>query len=231
MIVYVRVPPEWTPTDAQARIQEALRGSRLTAFMEPEVTCPVITQPVPGAGAAERLASLPGLGRDTRTRNSVSKAREKGEQGMPVIELPPPSLTRSKEMAGGKEWIKQLDSVDTSKKDGFAFTGTFRKYKETVEVPEGTWFLGYYRDMSTSGYERGHVIILWRVQGAGLVRVRRWNLDAGKGWALKVRDEIAGLLFASVSRAPFLEAERAMLLARVKEIDEALGDAMPGDSN
>jgi hypothetical protein len=114
-----------------------------------------------------------------------------------IIELPHDGLSVSKRRLGAKSWIKLLTGVDTAKSDGYAFTGSFKDFGATVEVTEGTWFLAYVEDRSGSGTLRQRDVWLYRAEAGTLKQVRYWGLDAGGGWALKVRDEIAGLIAAS----------------------------------
>lgn len=108
-----------------------------------------------------------------------------------IIELP--ALNRSASAARrDKHWIKQLTGVDRTAKDGYAFQGDFVPYGATVEVPEGTWFLGFCEDRSGSGYLRSREVTLWQARDAEALTVAaHWDLDGKPGWALKVRDAIA----------------------------------------
>lgn len=118
-----------------------------------------------------------------------------------IITLPGDMLSRSQYRMGAKAWIKQLDSVDTSKADGYAFTGTVKTWAEKLECDHGTWFMAVSHDRTGSGGPRDTDIILYRADLAatgtgGLVTVRTWEFGTHKGWALDVRDEIAGILAA-----------------------------------
>ncbi|MFC6022985.1 hypothetical protein ACFP2T_43400 [Plantactinospora solaniradicis] len=112
---------------------------------------------------------------------------------MAIVELPDHGLSAGK-AARGKHWIKQLDRVNRTVQTGYAFEGTFKKWNETVEVPEGTWFLTFIEDLTGSGRVRDQTVALWRVQNGELTADLRWELDGSPGWALKVRDPIADRL-------------------------------------
>lgn len=119
-----------------------------------------------------------------------------------IIDLPHDGLSTSKRrFAGAKSWIKLLTGVDPSKSDGDAFTGGFRNFGATAEVAEGAYFLAYVEDRSSSGTLRQRDVWLYRAEGGTLKLVKYWGLDAGGGWALKVRDEIAELI-ATPARDP-----------------------------
>lgn len=113
-----------------------------------------------------------------------------------IVTLPGNGLSRSKELAGAKAWIKQLAGVDRTKTDGFAFTGPWASFGGTVEVEPGTWFLSYIEDRSGSGRLRGRDIRLYRVDDSGELEAVLDKTLAGSaaGWALRVRDEIADLI-------------------------------------
>lgn len=49
MVVMLRVPPEWTLTDAQARVQDVLEQQDRTAWMRPRVKYPVQYTPEDGS--------------------------------------------------------------------------------------------------------------------------------------------------------------------------------------
>lgn len=141
---------------------------------------------------------------------------------MAIVKLPDHGLSNSAARRS-KQWIKRLDSVDTSQSNGYAFIGDFARFEATVEVPEGTYFLVYVEQSSATRLY-GRNVSLLRVQGEELTQVEAWNLDASAGWALKVRDEIAARLAepAPEPGTDALLAERAELLARLAEIDALL---------
>jgi hypothetical protein len=118
---------------------------------------------------------------------------------MVIVELPGHGLSNSA-AARSKHWIKRLERVDPAKSDGYAFEGVFAKFGATVEVAEGTWYLAYIEDVAGSGRLRGRRVALYRVTAEGVDEVKHWGLDSRPGWALKVRDEIAGILAASVAQ-------------------------------
>jgi len=134
----------------------------------------------------------------------------------------------------GKQWIKRLDSVDTSKSDGYAFAGSFERFAETTEITADTWYLVFGQDASRSGNVTGQRVVLYRAsaQDGTVERAGQWDVGRAGGWALRCRDEIAAILAgpAAVPDAAALRAEREQLLARVAEIDGLLagGDTSPG---
>jgi hypothetical protein len=148
-----------------------------------------------------------------------------------IVALPALGLSNSA-AARSKHWIKRLTGVDTSKSDGYAFTGSWEKFGATVEVPEGTWFLEYIEDVAGSGRLRGRDVVLYQavtVEGDPAVLKRLgWELGPEAGWALQVRDAIASLVNTAPDEAgpdtdpEALRAERERLLVRVREIDQAL---------
>jgi hypothetical protein len=147
---------------------------------------------------------------------------------MPIITLPDHQLSRSAASRSTK-WMKILTGVDASLADGYAFLGAFANHGDTVEVADNAWVLGYIADVRSSGRLDGRNVTLYQVRGGALAEVDAWYLDASKGWALKVRDEIAALM-AAPAPAPSTDAllaERAQLLARLAEIDELL-PGIPG---
>jgi hypothetical protein len=142
---------------------------------------------------------------------------------MPIVELPDHGLSNSKARSS-KHWIKQLAYVDRTARTGYAFVGTFHKFNATVEADEGTYFLSYVEDKSSSGRLYGRDVVLYRVAGNQLVKVQEWRLDGSDGWALKVRDQIADLIAPIVPDVDTLKAERVTLLARLQEIAIQLGE-------
>ncbi|MEU1813123.1 hypothetical protein [Micromonospora aurantiaca (nom. illeg.)] len=140
---------------------------------------------------------------------------------MPILTLPHHGLTNSAARRC-KHWIKQLDHVDTTQSNGYAFVGTFHNFEATVEAPDGTWFLSYIENASATRLN-GRAVTVYQVRHAKLVEVEEWDLDANAGWALKVRDEIAALMQRTTSDDE-LRAERQQLLTRLAEINALLGD-------
>ncbi len=124
---------------------------------------------------------------------------------MPILELPDHELSNSAARRT-KHWIKQLTGVDTTKQDGFAFEGQFRDFEETVEVPVGAMFLSYIEDTRGSGRVDGRFVTLWVAREENLEVVQTWTLDAGRGWALKIRDQVAHHLAAAASEPAATEA-------------------------
>lgn len=140
---------------------------------------------------------------------------------MAIITLPDHNLSNSAARRS-KHWIKLLTGVDTSQSNGYAFTGGFARFQETVELSDGAWVLTYIEDTSaTRVYARD--VTLHQVRGGELTEVESWRLDANAGWALKIRDRIAAHLAAPAEPdVDALLAEREQLLARLAEIDALL---------
>ncbi len=119
---------------------------------------------------------------------------------MPIVELPDHYLSKAAIRRGTKHWIKELTGVDTSKKDGFAFEGTFQSFNATVEVHDGAMFLVYVEDRNGVGRLDGRTVDLLQVVDGKLETVQTWTLDGHAGWALKIRDEVE-MLFTSQQKA------------------------------
>lgn len=141
---------------------------------------------------------------------------------MTIIGLPDHNLSNSAARRS-KFWFKTLTGVDVSKSDGYAFQGNWANFGDTIEVPDGTWLMSYIEDVRSSGRMDGRDVTLYQVRRGELVKVESWTLDESRGWALKIRDEIAALMTkpAEVSVETLL-AEREQLLARLAEIDAQL---------
>lgn len=142
-----------------------------------------------------------------------------------IVSLPHDPRSRSAEMRGCKYWIKRLDSVDATRSDGYAFAGEFQKASATVEVPAGTWFMDYYKDVSGSGVVREQVVELYQVTEAGdLASRKKFDLGRSPGWALRCRDEIAAILADKPDQGDAAEAAaRAAIIAALESLDgEAL---------
>lgn len=158
---------------------------------------------------------------------------------MPIFTLPDPSASWSRALAGrSKVWIKRLDSVDRSKRDGYAFVGDFRTPGATDEAPVGTFYLVYYHQCRGSGKMDSRDVDLHKVTGdeeKPLQFVDGWDAGTELGWTLRVRDPIADLLEkhrgAEKHRADpkGLSAERQRLVDRIAEIDGILGNPV-GDN-
>lgn len=147
-----------------------------------------------------------------------------------IVGLPGHGLSTSAARRS-KWWIKQLVTVDVSKSDGWAFVGYPNAFGATVEVPEGAWFLSYVEDVASTGRLRGRAVTLYQVDGGELVQVQSWGLDAARGWALKVRDQIAGLVntpddgeSAGPDRLPVAAAVRRDLGRLFDRLTQASGE-------
>lgn len=129
-----------------------------------------------------------------------------------IITLPDHNLSNS--AAGrSKHWFKLLTGINTTKSDGFAFLGAFHDFGATVEVPEGTWFLSLIEDVRGSGRIDGRDVVLYRVVDGELTTADSWRLDGNRGWALKVRDQIAQLMHDAQPRIVEIRDEMAEVMA------------------
>lgn len=119
-----------------------------------------------------------------------------------IFELPDHGLSSSAARRS-KHWIKTLTGVDREKQDGYAFLGQFHRFDETVEMPVGTFLLSYVEDVSGSRLY-GRTVTLYRVSAGvtPLQVVQHWDLDSGRGWALKVRDQISDLIASTPAPVP-----------------------------
>lgn len=152
---------------------------------------------------------------------------------MPIITLPDPSASWSRALAGrSKVWIKRLDSVDRSKRDGYAFVGDFRTPGATDEASVGTFYLVYSHQCRGSGKMDSRDVDLYKVtddEDKPLCFVDGWDAGTELGWALRVRDPIADLLEKHQADPKGLSAERQRLVDRIAEIDGILGNPV-GDN-
>jgi hypothetical protein len=133
-----------------------------------------------------------------------------------IVQLPDHFLSNSAARRT-KFWIKRLTGVDTTKSDGYAFLGTFCRFEETVDVPEGTLFMSYIEDTRASGRVDGRDVQILRAADGGLETVCSWKLDDTRGWALKIRDEVAAL-FPAPTVAPLTMPDPA----HVRSVRDAL---------
>ena len=131
---------------------------------------------------------------------------------MKVIVTIPESLDSRK-----KTWRKQLQSVDKSKSNGYAFVGSWLKAGERAELEVGAFVLAYDEPGSMKNWYPQ--VRLLKVTDQGLEEVFSWKGDCGKrSWALAVRDEIANML-ASTSDPKVLLEE---LLQRKEQLQKEL---------
>ena len=142
-----------------------------------------------------------------------------------IVDLPDPIEELAGEWSNtgrraSKGWLKALTGVDCSVSDGFAFEGSFLSGAR-AELEVGTWVLGFGADR-----RRWTAVGLWQVTPDGLAEQRQWR-GLKSPWALACRDEIAELVAQPPDRDALI-AERATLVARLAEIDEALGGVDTG---
>lgn len=131
---------------------------------------------------------------------------------MKVIVTLPEDDRSNAARARSKAWLRRVDWVDQSKSDGHAFVGPRAAWGETVEVPVGTWYLGYVEDRRPAGQLDGRTVTLYRVGASGVTPgeadlyevgvVETWKLDGGGGWALKIRAQVAAHLEPDTATAP-----------------------------
>jgi hypothetical protein len=147
---------------------------------------------------------------------------------MPIVTIPNPTKSWSNALtARSKAWAKRLDSVDRSKRDGYAFVGEFRNLGAIDEAPVGTFYMIYYDRRRGSGVMDSREVDIYKVTddpGEPLKFVEGWNLGTNHGWALQVRDDIADLMEKDAHDHTSLREERKRLTARIAEIDKILGE-------
>lgn len=147
---------------------------------------------------------------------------------MPIFTLPGNGLTNSADRRS-KSWIKRLDRVDRTKKDGWAFEGEFRQFTGTEEAPLGTYYMSVIQDVRSSGRCDGWDITLYHLEEGGLITVDTWTASARGSWALECRDAIADVLEAyGPADHTALREERARLVERIAEIDRVLISSADG---
>jgi hypothetical protein len=92
-----------------------------------------------------------------------------------------------------KQWVKTVETVDTTISNGYAFRGTFIGFDRKAELPVGTFLL--YFGMEGSRTRQWPCVALKEVTPDGLETLyERYNLD--RSWALDVRDDIAAIVAA-----------------------------------
>jgi len=92
-----------------------------------------------------------------------------------------------------KTWRKQLEGVDKSKSNGYAFIGGWLKAGERAELEAGTFVLTYDEPGSMKNWKP--LVRLFKVTGEGLEKIFDWEGDyCERSWALAVRDKIADIL-------------------------------------
>lgn len=99
-----------------------------------------------------------------------------------------------------KFWTKVLDSVDTSKSNGYCFEGNFtgnpgrsRYDDDYVELPVGSILLHFWEDGSRR-YAHANVTLVRVEPDGSFTELGRWEDMPLRGWALACRDEIAAML-------------------------------------
>ena len=100
-----------------------------------------------------------------------------------------------------KHWAKALESVDTTKPNGYAFLGNWLRRGERAELTVGSYVLTYDEPGSMKNWYPA--VKLYRVTPDGLEAVLEYEGEIGeRSWALAVRDKIATILAESQGEAP-----------------------------
>lgn len=100
-----------------------------------------------------------------------------------------------------KNWAKVLESVDTTKPNGYAFLGNWLRRGERAELTVGSYVLTYDEPGSMKNWYPE--VVLYRVTEDGLEVAHEYKGDYGeRSWALSVRDNIAAILAESQGEAP-----------------------------
>jgi hypothetical protein len=116
-----------------------------------------------------------------------------------------------------KSWQKIVESVDTSKTNGFAFVGDcFLRCGELYEFPTGTYIIVYGEDGSRAHHYP--CVALYRVVDGTdykLERLGTWEC-LGLNWALEIRDEVSAIIGEEVPPDdPLKECDTDMLLGEL----------------
>ena len=100
-----------------------------------------------------------------------------------------------------KNWAKVLESVDTTKPNGYAFLGNWLRRGERAELTVGSYVLTYDEPGSMKNWYP--VVKLYRVTPDGLEVALEYEGEIGeRSWALAVRDRIAEILAESRGETP-----------------------------
>ena len=118
-----------------------------------------------------------------------------------------------------KSWVKWVDSVDTSKTNGYAFVGDFVK-DGTIEIEVGQPRL--LLAQATSGsmkYNSAYYQIVKLNEDGSLTALDISDNDQNLGWALRIRDSVKNVL-DSISNTepenPLTQFSNEELLAEIK---------------
>jgi len=104
-----------------------------------------------------------------------------------IVEIPAKKDDRK------KSWAKVLESVDTTKPNGYAFVGNWLRRGEKAELPIGSFVLTYDEPGSMKNWYP--VVKLYRVTPDGLeVALEYEGETRERSWALAVRDNIAAIV-------------------------------------
>lgn len=99
-----------------------------------------------------------------------------------------------------KHWAKRVTGVDASQSTGYAFEGDFIN-EGTVECEGPGVYLVCTRRGSRNYQTATYNVVLMNVQGE-LALTDIQTTDKTRGWALRIRDEIAGLVTQLVDGQP-----------------------------
>lgn len=91
-----------------------------------------------------------------------------------------------------KCWAKTVTHVDITKNNGYAFEGEFVKANELIELPVGTYILGYEQTGSDRNKETEARIYI--VTENGLEKTGVETSTTKNDWALRIRDAAAELI-------------------------------------
>jgi len=91
-----------------------------------------------------------------------------------------------------KCWAKTVTHVDITKSNGYAFVGEFIKANELIELPVGTYVLGY--EETGSDKNKDIEARIYIVTENGLEKTGIETVTQKHDWALRIRDAAAELI-------------------------------------
>jgi len=107
-----------------------------------------------------------------------------------------------------KAWVKVITHVNTSKANGFAFEGKFVN-EGTVELPDRYHLILASCTTGSRKYRTQHYFVLVLNSDGHLELTDIYtNTESGAGWALRIREQVAGLLNELTERNRQLVQER-----------------------
>jgi len=111
-------------------------------------------------------------------------------------------------------WVKRVDSVDTSKSNGYAFEGDFVQNAKSglTECSDGFYIIC---SMEGSRKNQSKKVAAYEIAGEKLNKVIDWV--SGNDWALQIRDRVAKLLNEPVPAAnPLADISTEDLITELK---------------